>query len=112
MTRISVSIALLVALGSSFSSAAAGSDPSAPLTCNNGTTYTVTGFGKGIVLHVVNSTSNFVVTYAVTGDGTVVRNVPGQQNELTCTTTSPLGGTSYTFQGFFTPSSPANDQTS
>jgi hypothetical protein len=47
-------------------------------------------FGRGQVLHVVGSTSNFIVTQAVTG-GTVVFDRPSRADRplVTCTTKSP-----------------------
>jgi hypothetical protein len=71
------------------------------------TQYEVTGFGRGQVLKVVDSPSNFVVTYAQLGGGQVLFDNPGQRDAgdiVTCTTTAP-SGTSYTFRGFFTPRS-------
>ena len=70
-----------------------------------GTTVSVTGFGRGEVMHVVGSNANFVVTSAVNAAGQTLIDVPGQRDRsriVTCTTTSPWG-TDYTFEGFFTP---------
>src|SRR5689334_16079582 len=84
-------------------SAHAAPNPEATLTCGE-TQYTVNGFGRGEPLHVVNSTSNYVITYArIDSDPAhpVIIDVPGQRNRpdiVTCTATSPLRGTQYTFQ--------------
>lgn len=65
----------------------------------------VTGFGRGQVLHVEDSTEAFVVTRAEVA-GSVVFDAPGQQglaDVVRCTTTSPISRTHFTFVGFFTP---------
>src|SRR5687767_15097933 len=68
--------------------------------------YTVSGFGRGEVLHVSGSNLNYVVTYArVEPNGPVVIDIKGQQDKtdvVTCTVTTPFG-TTFTFKGFFTP---------
>jgi len=78
--------------------------PSAALVCGT-TTVDVTGFGRGQVLQVVDSTQVFVVTRAEIA-GRVVFDAPGQEGKVDvvrCTTTSPASGTEFTFSGFFTP---------
>ena len=86
--------------------AAAAPTPPAELVCDSGT-YTVTGFGRGQVLHVVGSTARFVPTHVeLTDSGRVVFDAPGQADRATdtCTATSPLpGGRTFSFTGFFTP---------
>lgn len=88
------------------SPAVAAPTESAPLDCG-GTVVDVTGFGRGQVLHVVGSTTRFVVTRAVTG-GTVVFEAPGQAGTadlVSCTVTSPGSERQFLFEGFFTPRS-------
>ncbi len=90
------------ALGSAVPAQAASTD-SAELVCGD-TTVTVTGFGRGQVLHVVGDAYTFIVTRAVSGDAVLFDN-PGQAAKadiVTCVTTSP-SGRAFTFQGFFTP---------
>jgi hypothetical protein len=86
--------------------ATAAEKEQAVLTCGN-QQYLVSGFGRGQVLHVVGSTSNYVVTYArLEPDGPVLTDIKGQRDKrdiVTCTATSPLSGRSFTFKGFFTP---------
>lgn len=86
-------------------SAAGAETESAPLLCG-GTTYVVTGFGRGEPLHVVGSVTNFVVTYArLEPSGRVVADITGQSGRtdiVSCTSTTP-NGTQFTFRGFFTP---------
>lgn len=65
----------------------------------------VTGFGRGQVLHVSDSTSRFVVTRAELESGQVVFVAPGHtgaEDIVSCTVTSP-SGTAFAFDGFFTP---------
>ncbi len=89
----------------------AGGTGQATLTCGN-QQYLVSGFGRGDVLHVVSSTSNYVVTYAQVANGTVVKDAKGQQNKdtVTCSATSPITGRMFTFRGFFTPQDTAHDE--
>ena len=89
----------------------AGGTGQATLTCGN-QQYLVSGFGRGDVLHVVNSTSNYVVTYARTADGAVIKDAKGQQNKdtVTCEATSPITGRTFTFQGFFSPRDTAHNE--
>ncbi len=99
------SIALgLTAVGAGPARAAA-TDPSV-LRCG-ATSYEVTGFGRGQVLHVVGGLNQFVVTFAQLADtGRVVFNNPGLsdvQDLVTCTATSPDTGRAFIFRGFFTP---------
>ena len=86
--------------------AAAAETQSAPLVCDNGRTATVTGFGRGQVFHVVGTNENYVVTSARLSTGELLFEAPGAErgrtNLVTCTTTSPVSGTSYVFRGFFT----------
>jgi hypothetical protein len=76
------------------------------LKCGKKISVSVTGFGRGQVLHVVDSNADFIVTTAtLTESGVTVFDIPGQNSDadiVTCTTTSP-SGTRYTFRGFFTP---------
>ena len=85
--------------------ASAAATEAATLTCG-ARSYQVTGFGRGEPLHVVGSTSTFVVTYArLEPSGQVVTDIKGQRaagDLVTCTTTAP-SGTAFTFRGFFTP---------
>ena len=67
---------------------------------------TVDGSGRGQVLHVTGTTSNFVVTRAVREGGTVVFDSPAQADRslVPCTTTTPgPNRVGFTFTGFFTP---------
>jgi hypothetical protein len=83
--------------------AQAASTNAAELVCGD-TTVTVTGFGRGQVLHVVEGAGTFIVTLAVSGGRTLFE-APGQTGKadvVTCATTSP-SGRDFTFQGFFTP---------
>jgi|tagenome__1003787_1003787.scaffolds.fasta_scaffold19852543_2 hypothetical protein len=83
--------------------AVAADTPSATLHCGDAN-YTVTGFGRGSALHVVGSSSNFVITRIVASDGTVQFNHPVGSGvpQVICTTVSPSGN-AYTLTGFFTP---------
>lgn len=85
--------------------ASAAPTASAVLVCGR-SAVPVDGFGRGQVLHVVGSPTNFVVTRAVLADGTVVFDSPAAADRTTvvCTTTAPAGSR-YTFTGFFTPAS-------
>jgi hypothetical protein len=63
-----------------------------------------------VSFHIIDSTSNFVVKYAVRDDGVVVLNLPhGQQDKdlvaATLTSTSPQLTHSFSLLGFFTPRS-------
>jgi hypothetical protein len=107
--KLSIPLAVLVAmlpLGLSATPASAAPTPSATLSCGS-TSYEVTGFGRGEVLHLVGTNTDFVVTYArLEPSGQVVIDIAGQRTRpdlLTCTTVSPLSGTVYTFKGFLTP---------
>lgn len=83
--------------------AQAASTDSADLVCGD-TTVTVSGFGRGQVLHVVGQAGTFIVTRAASGDD-VLFEAPGQAGKadiVTCATTSP-SGRAFMFQGFFTP---------
>jgi len=74
-------------------------------TCDNGQTYTMSGWARGGVFHDQESNSNYVVHYAY-ARGQVLYDAPGRLKDedlVTCTTTSPLSGTFYTFKGVFTP---------
>lgn len=84
--------------------ATAAETASAVLLCDDGTTATVTGFGRETPLKVTGSTSNYVVKYAES-NGTVLLDldITGNKTAVTCTTTSPYSGTAFTFRGFFTP---------
>ena len=75
----------------------------AELVCPSAT-YTVVGFNRGQPLHVVGSTSRFIVTKAVL-DGRTVFDSPARADRplVTCTTVHPASGNEYTFTGFFTP---------
>jgi|SRR5690349_3635779 len=102
--RLCVAGYLTMSLVLAATSVQAKSTPEAVLTCG-GDQYVVSGFGRGEVLHVSDSTSNFVVTYARSGSNVLI-DIRGQQNKqdiVTCSVTSPLSGTEYTFRGFFTP---------
>jgi len=94
-----------LALAAVTSPASAAATESATLTCGD-RSYLVTGFGRGEPLHVVGSTSTFVVTYArLEPSGRVVTDIKGQRGAgdvVTCTATAP-GGSAFTFRGFFTP---------
>lgn len=86
--------------------AQAGETESAVLACGSAGDFTVTGFGRGQVLFVTGTTQRFIVTFAQLEDGRVVFEAPGQrknENVVTCTTSSPISGRTFTFQGFFTP---------
>ena len=100
--RAYILASLAIALGAPVARAAAAPTESAVLGCGSNS-YTVEGFGRGQVLHVVGSTSNYVVTRAVLGDGTVVFNSPAKADRplVICTTVTPAGR-SFTFTGFFT----------
>ncbi len=92
-------------LAGSSAPAGATETDTAVLTCG-AATYPVSGFGRGQVLFVTGSTQRFIVTFAQLDDGRVVFEAPGQaQNEsvVTCTTSSPVTGRTFTFRGFFTP---------
>ena len=82
---------------------AAPPGPTAQLVCPSAT-YTVVGFGRGEPLHVVGSTSEFIVTRAV-ANGEVIIDSPARADRplVTCTTVSPISGTDFTLTGFFTP---------
>jgi hypothetical protein len=95
----------IVVLAATAAPALATPTESAQLDCG-AVQYEVTGFGRGQVLHVVGSTSTFVVTFAQLASGRVVFDNPGladARDVVTCTTTSPVTGTSFMFRGFFTP---------
>ncbi len=99
------SIALSPAALSAGPAHAAATDSSV-LTCG-ATSYEVTGFGRGQVLHVVGGVNVFVVTFAqlVHSDQVVFDN-PGLsdvQDLVTCTATSPISDRTFIFRGFFTP---------
>ena len=102
--RVVLATAALAALAVA-APASAAPTPSSALDCGN-RTVVVDGFGRGQTLHVVGSTSNFVVTRAVRADGTVVFDSPAAADRplLTCTAVTPAGG-GFTFTGFFTPAS-------
>lgn len=106
MRTTTLAVAGAAALALSFpASAHAAQTEASTLSCANGVSVSVTGFGRGEVLHVVGSTSNFVVTSAVNDlTGQTVIDVPGQNrnNVVACKTITP-SGTHYTFKGFFTP---------
>ena len=105
--RLAVLAAPAAALALVAGPAAAAPTATAPLVCDDGV-YTVSGFGRGQTLHVVGSTQRYVVTSARLADGTQVFDAPGQAGRgdvVTCTTTSPLSGTAFAFEGFFTPRS-------
>lgn len=92
------------AFGTTAAPALAAPTESAVLTCGS-TTYTIDGFGRGQVLHVVGSTSTFIVTRAELIDGTVVFDSPAVADRplVTCTTVTPgPNGREFTFTGFFT----------
>lgn len=82
----------------------AGAAPtaSAVLDCGDAS-YTVTGFGRGQVLLVVDSTSRFIPTSV---DGQRLSAAPGPAGAgalVTCTVTVPDSGRLLVFEGFFTP---------
>lgn len=86
--------------------AVAAPTESAELDCGSAQ-YEVKGFGRGQVLRVVGSNSNFVVTFAALASGKVVFDNPGLTSGgdiVSCTTTTPAG-TAFSFRGFFTPRS-------
>ena len=89
-------------LGASAATAHAAPTASAVLDCG-ASSYVVDGFGRGQALHVVGSTSNFIVTRAVS-DGTVVFDSPSRADRplVTCMATSPVSKKAFTFTGFFT----------
>ena len=99
--------AVAVAVAALGAGPALAAEAEATLTCGSDA-YPISGFSRGQVFHVVGSTSEFVVTQAqiVSAEGTrTVFDNPGQAGRadiLTCTTISPRG-TSYIFNGFFTP---------
>jgi hypothetical protein len=105
LAALALAVGAAVALPAS--AATAAETESAALTCGTAT-YTVTGFGRGQVLHVANSERIFVVLYAeLHPQGRVVYDNPGQgrkADEVSCTTTSP-SGQEFLFRGFFTPRS-------
>jgi hypothetical protein len=104
-SSIAAASATLVAAGVAFAapSVAAPPGPTAELICPSAT-YTVVGFGRGEPLHVVGSTSRFIVTRAVANGEVIIDNPARADRPLeTCTTVSPISGTNYTFTGFFTP---------
>ena len=108
MKRLAVTVAAAAVLGAMGVPALAAPTASAPLDCGAAGGYVVDGFGRGQVLHVVDSTVEFIVTRAqavVNGKPVTVFEAPGlaeAEHVVTCTTTSPTG-TSYVFDGFFTP---------
>jgi hypothetical protein len=68
--------------------------------------FTIDGFGRGQVLHVTGTKTNFVVTRAVLSEtGDIVFDLPAavDRSLLTCTTLTPASNTAFTFTGFFTP---------
>jgi len=95
---------LLTAAGVALTAAPSVAAPTeaATLACTTGT-HTVTGFGRGQVLHVEGSTQRFVPTHVRRADGTVLFAAPGGPVTDTCTATSPVSGSTLTFDGFFTP---------
>ncbi len=96
---------LMVVLTTAAGPAMASPTESAQLDCGS-VRYDVTGFGRGQVLQIVGSNSNFVVTFAELASGKVVFNNPGMTDAddiITCTTTTPGTGTFFTFRGFLTP---------
>ena len=96
----------LVLTGAAAAPAGAAPTESALLTCAGLDPVAVTGFGRGQVLQVVGSNEVFVVTFAELASGRVVFDNPGlvdARDVVTCTTTSPVSGTAFTFRGFFTP---------
>lgn len=100
--RALTATALTAALGATATPALAAPTESAVLDCGS-TSYTVDGFGRGQVLHVVGSTSNFIVTRAVLAGGTVFFDSPAAADRplVTCKTVTPAGR-AFTFTGFFT----------
>jgi hypothetical protein len=102
---LAVAAATALALGAFPTSAEAAETEAADLLCSD-RNVSVTGFGRGQVLHVVNGTESFIVTSAVNNETRqTLMDIPGQRNRtgiVTCTTTTPAG-TNYTFTGFFTP---------
>lgn len=94
--------ATTLVLGASAAPALAAPTDSAVLDCGE-SAFVVDGFGRGQVLHVVGSTSNFIVTRAEVG-GTVVFDSPSRADRtlVTCTTVSPGSNKAFTFTGFFT----------
>ena len=110
LKQLVVSGSLAVSLLGIVPTAQAKPNPEAILSCGS-QQYTVNGFGRGEALHVVGSTTNYVVTYAeiISGSGTgnVVTDIKGQQGKediVTCTATSPVTERTFRFKGFFTPS--------
>ena len=103
---LAVAAATALATGVLVTPAQAAETESSVLKCDNNIKVSVTGFGRGQVLHVVGSNTDFIVTTAtLTRTGVTVFDMPGQDSNadiVTCTTTSP-SGTRYTFEGFFTP---------
>ena len=82
----------------------------AVLTCGD-QEFLVSGFGRGNVLHVSGSTTNYVVTFAQVEsepDGPIIIDIKGQRDKediITCSATSPITSRTFIFQGFFTPRS-------
>jgi hypothetical protein len=105
LSRISTVVVLAAVCGVALTAAAsAGPTATGTLTCGS-QSYTVTGYGRGTPLHLVDGRSMYVVTYAEL-DGQVLVDVPGQRgraDSVTCTTTNPLTESRFTFKGFFTP---------
>jgi hypothetical protein len=103
---LAVAAATALATGVLVTPAQAAETESSVLRCGKKMTVSVTGFGRGQVLHVVDSNTDFIVTTAIlTESGVTVFDIPGQDSDadiVTCTTTSP-SGTRYTLKGFFTP---------
>jgi len=101
VTALGLSAACLVLTAAP---AAAAPTESALLSCTSGT-YTVTGFGRGQVLHVEGSQQRFLPMEVRRADGTVLFRARGGTVTDTCTATSPASGSTLTFLGFFTPRS-------
>ena len=105
---------LAVSLLGLITTAQAKPNPEAILSCGS-QHYTVNGFGRGTPLHIVGSSTNYVITYAevISGPGTgdVIIDVKGQRNKeniVTCTVKSPLSERTFLFKGFFTPNGEAH----
>jgi hypothetical protein len=106
LQRLGAAVAMsatVLVLGASPANAA----PTESATLDCGTAqFEVTGFGRGQVLQVTNSTSRFIVTRAELESGQTVFIAPGRtgaDNTVRCTVTSP-SGTFFVFEGFLHPS--------
>jgi hypothetical protein len=103
LASATVIAAVAIPAAPAFAAPKTTSNESALLDCTS-ETYIVNGFGRGQALHVVGSTTNYVVTSAVLPDGTYIVDSPSKaiRPEVQCTTVTPAGR-AISFTGFFTP---------